>query len=177
MALEPDVRDQGRALLADAKESGRDLAGRASQRARGSVEDTRQRATQDLKSVASALRGSDLSQREESLLAPYVGRVADQVDRAADFLEGHSVEEITRDVNQFARRNPAVFLAGCFAAGLLVARFLKASGGRETESGPGSAHGQPNLDARSTSEIRDPHEDRTDVRGAFGSFGPNQDTR
>ena len=175
MPLQPNVRDQGRALLADAKESGRDLADRAGQRARSSADDTKRRTTHDLKSVASALRSSDLGQREESLLGPVVGRVADQVDRAADFLETHSVDQITRDVGKFARRNPALFLGGCFAAGVLVARFLKASRGREQRAELPS-YGT-DVDARGLSDVRSTRDVRStdDVRGA-GSYGNDLDT-
>lgn len=165
MPLEPNVREQGRALLADAKESGRDLADRAGQRARSGVEEARRRTTQDLKSVASALRGSDLGQREDSVLGPYVSRAADQVDRAAGFLETHSVEELTRDVSQFARRNPALFLGGCFAAGVLVARFLKASRSREAPR-ISARNYAPDVDLRDTS----------DARSAAGSYGNDLDT-
>jgi hypothetical protein len=126
--MEPNVREQGRALVSDAKQTGKDLAGRAGARAKSGIEDTRQRTARELKTVASALRGSGRERMgEDSMLAPYVEKVADQMDRAGGFLETHTVDDLARDVQNFARRNPALFLGGCFALGVLAARFLKAS--------------------------------------------------
>jgi hypothetical protein len=124
-----EVRDRARELVSDAKETGQELVSRAGERARSGIEDTKHRAARELDSVANALRGcgGDLGTQEDSMLAPYVERVADQVGRFANVLDTRSVDDIARDVEQFARRNPAVFLGGCFAVGMLAARFLKSS--------------------------------------------------
>jgi hypothetical protein len=122
---------RARKLMSEAKETGRDFASRAGERARSSVDDTRQRTARELRSVANALRGRggalDLS--HDSMLGPYVERVAHQMDRAGTFLETHSLDDLAHNVRTFARRRPALFLGGCFAAGVLAARFLRASSG------------------------------------------------
>ena len=124
-----EVRERARELVHDAKQSGLKLATQAGDRARTGIEDTKHKAARELDSVANALRGcgGDLGSQEDSMLAPYVERVADQVGRVANMLETRTVNEIARDVESFARRNPAVFLGGCFAVGMLAARFLKSS--------------------------------------------------
>lgn len=124
-----EVRERARELVKDAKETGQKLVSQAGERARTGIDDTKHRAARELDSVANALRGcgGDLGSQEDSMLAPYVERVADQVGRVANMLETRTVNEIARDVESFARRNPAVFLGGCFAVGMLAARFLKSS--------------------------------------------------
>jgi hypothetical protein len=54
-------------------------------------------------------------------------RAADQVERFSRFLSARSADGLVRDVEDFARRNPAVFMGGCFVLGLAAARFFKAS--------------------------------------------------
>ena len=124
-----EVRERARELVNDAKETGQKLVSQAGERARTGIDETKLRAARELDSVANALRGcgGDLGSQEDSMLAPYVERVADQVGRVANMLETRTVNEIARDVEGFARRNPAVFLGGCFAVGMLAARFLKSS--------------------------------------------------
>jgi hypothetical protein len=124
-----NLRDKGRELVSDARDTARQLVSQGTDRARSGIEDTKYRAARELGSVADALRGcgGDLGAQENSMLAPYVERVADQVSRVANALETRTVDDITQDVREFARRNPALFLGGCFAVGVLAARFLKAS--------------------------------------------------
>jgi hypothetical protein len=51
------------------------------------------------------------------------------------------VNEMLRDVQQFARRQPALFIGGSFAAGLLAARFLRSSHGQDEYAAPGDGRG------------------------------------
>ncbi len=123
------VRERARELVSDAKETGHELVDRAGERARSGIENTKHKAARELDSVANALRGcgGELGTQEDSMLAPYVERVADQVGRVANLLETRTVDDMAHDVESFARRNPALFLGGCFAVGMLAARFLKSS--------------------------------------------------
>ena len=60
--------------------------------------------------------------------APVIGPVAaDTIQQASKYLENKSVGEVVSDVEDFARREPLIFLGGTFAVGLLLGRFLKAS--------------------------------------------------
>jgi hypothetical protein len=167
-----------RRLVSEAKETGKDLAGRAGERARSSVDDTRQRTARELKNVANALRGRGgaLNLSHDSMLGPYVDQVANQVDRAGDYLEHHSVEDLAHNVRQFARKRPALFLGGCFAAGVLAARFLRASGGHAPRRASASrpAVGGPSIAYPSGSPQR--VGDTTYQAGAMYS-GPMRGTR
>jgi len=59
--------------------------------------------------------------------AEFGHKVADQVERAADYLRTRDVRNILSDAENYARRSPAVFLGGAFLLGLAASRFLKSS--------------------------------------------------
>ncbi len=59
--------------------------------------------------------------------AKYSESVASQVEQFSRYLEKKDLRDVANDVERFARRNPAVFLGGAFALGLLAARFLKSA--------------------------------------------------
>lgn len=119
---------RARELALQARERAGEFVGQYTDRARSGIEDTMTRAASELGTVASALRQcSDQNTANNAMLLPYVNQVADQVDRLSQFLETRRVDDLARDVESFARRNPAVFLGACFGVGILAARFLKAS--------------------------------------------------
>jgi hypothetical protein len=56
---------------------------------------------------------------------------AEQLERLSNNLRDKDVNELLQDAQRLARRQPALFIGGSFAVGLLAARFLKSS--REDE--------------------------------------------
>ena len=50
-------------------------------------------------------------------------------------LDGKDLDGVVRDVETFARRNPAAFLGSAVAIGFLASRFLKSSGGGASSQG------------------------------------------
>jgi hypothetical protein len=85
--------------------------------------------------IAEALRASsdELREQEEPEMAKYASMAADRVDRLANTLRYKSVDQLTGEVENFARRKPEVFLGAAFVAGVVLARFLKSSGQRSRE--------------------------------------------
>lgn len=67
---------------------------------------------------------------EPNLLAGPAETAAQQLGSLSDFLKGASPEEILQGVERLAHKKPELFYGGLFMAGLMVARFLKASGSR-----------------------------------------------
>jgi hypothetical protein len=59
--------------------------------------------------------------------AKYTETAAKRIEDVATYFETKSVRDMARDLESFARRNPAVFLGAAFGLGLLAARFLKSS--------------------------------------------------
>ncbi|HEY8598419.1 MAG TPA: hypothetical protein VIL85_08305 [Thermomicrobiales bacterium] len=86
-------------------------------------------ATGSLNSVAHAFRqtGEQLRDNDQAGIANYVERAAGQVEHFAGYLSKRDLRELAQDTEQFARREPALFLGGAFALGLFAARFLKSS--------------------------------------------------
>ena len=62
-------------------------------------------------------------------------RAAGQVDRASRYLRRSELRDVVRDLEELARRRPAVLVGGSFATGVLLARFFKSSGERARWSG------------------------------------------
>ena len=62
-------------------------------------------------------------------------RAAGQVDRASRYLRRSELRDVVRDLEELARRRPAVLVGGSFATGVLLARFFKSSGERASWSG------------------------------------------
>ena len=90
----------------------------------------KERATGTLGAVAGAVRHAthELRERGQTGLAGYVNRAADEIDRWTSRLRDQDLDDAVRDVQQFARRNPAIFLGVAFGAGVVAARFFKSSG-------------------------------------------------
>lgn len=121
-----------------AQQKAGELAGQAQQQATSQAESQKGRAAQRLGTVAQALRqtGEQLRQQQQGPIAQYADRAAEQTDRAANYLRESDVGQLTNDVEQLARRQPALFLGGAFALGVIGARFLKSS---SPQSGGSSA--------------------------------------
>jgi len=81
------------------------------------------------------------SSKTESGLAEaaskYTSTAAQKIEDAAGYFENKSVREMARDLEGFARRNPAIFLGAAFGLGLLAARFLKSTPTQNFEEGNG----------------------------------------
>jgi ElaB/YqjD/DUF883 family membrane-anchored ribosome-binding protein len=77
---------------------------------------------QDVRSVAEQLR----SEGKEKP-AQYAEQAAERVQSAGQWLEQKNGDELLRDVEDFARRNPWAVAAGGLVLGLAASRLLKAS--------------------------------------------------
>jgi 2-succinyl-5-enolpyruvyl-6-hydroxy-3-cyclohexene-1-carboxylate synthase len=89
----------------------------------------KQRATDGLGSVAQAVRQSTqhLREQQHETIAWYAEQAADQIDKLSQRLRDTDVAELATDLQQLARRQPALFIGGAFALGLIGARFFKSS--------------------------------------------------
>ena len=69
--------------------------------------------------------------------AKYTGTAAQKLEDVAGYFEKKNVRDMARDLEGFARRNPAVFFGAAFGLGILVARFLKSTSPNYDSSGRG----------------------------------------
>jgi hypothetical protein len=93
------------------------------------------RAVDSLGTVVTALRQTSqhLKQSNQAGIAEYAEKAADRVEQFSGQLRGKDVQTIVRDMEVYARRQPALFLGGAFVLGLLGARFLKSTAQREDD--------------------------------------------
>jgi hypothetical protein len=96
---------------------------------------------EDVRSVAQELRtqGKDTPAR-------YAEQAAERVQGAGQWLEQSSGDQLLRDVEDFARRNPWAVAAGGLVLGLAASRMLKASSSERYRAGVsnGTGSGQRN---------------------------------
>jgi hypothetical protein len=112
--------------------TGSGIAERVRESATAGLAAQKDRATEGLESVARAIRQSTHHLREShhETIAEYVEKAADSIQRASAQLRERDLGNIVKDVEQFARRQPALFIGSAFALGVVGARFLKSSSDR-----------------------------------------------
>ena len=125
----PAWKDQASDIGRKATDGARQLASSAQSTAKQRLDRGKQDAALTLSSVASTLltSGSHLRDDDQPMAGEYVERAARQIERVANYMQSADVREMVSEVEDFARRRPAVFIGSAFAAGLLAARFLKNS--------------------------------------------------
>jgi hypothetical protein len=99
----------------------------------------KQKATDNLGTLAGAVRSmtQQLQDSGQPTLAGYVTRAADSIDRFSSRLRDQEIDDALREMQEFARRRPAMFLGMAFGAGVLAARFFKSSAHTESMGGRG----------------------------------------
>jgi hypothetical protein len=122
------------------------VAGTAQEKASTQVDAGLSKAGEMVEQIAGAVRqGGDQLRDQQPQIATFVDSAAGEVDRFARYLSGATAQDVLRETENFARRQPAIFLGGAFVLGLVASRFLKASpqggsAGSRTSYGSGSAY-------------------------------------
>jgi hypothetical protein len=133
-----DAVESARGMAGDAVESARGMAGQLVQDVRDVAEsmldEQKERAIGQVTGVAQALRktAEGLSHENETI-GRYAEQAAEQVERFAETVRERSLGDLVADVDDFARRQPTVFLVGAVAAGFIVGRFMAASAERNRQ--------------------------------------------
>ena len=128
-----EARQQAEAKTQEAKHEAKQRAGQAvdqaKDQARQQTTQQKERASESLSSVARAMRetGDTLRREDQGTAARYVDQAAERVERFSGYLRERSPDELFYEAERYARREPALFLGGAFALGLMGARFLKSS--------------------------------------------------
>jgi len=71
--------------------------------------------------------GKQLREQDQAPIAQYADQAAQQVQRASEYLRGKDLDQLIAEAERVGRQQPALFVGGAFALGLLAARFLKSS--------------------------------------------------
>lgn len=90
----------------------------------------KEKALDKIETVSDALRGAGEKLEGTGPLPDLAEKAAEGIDRLARYFENKNVGDIVRGVESFARREPALFLGGALAMGVIAGRFLKSSGHR-----------------------------------------------
>jgi hypothetical protein len=139
--------DPGGERLEEAASGVADRVAETAQQTVGTHVDTGMTKASDmLEQIAGAVRTSGEQLRtEQPQVASFADTAAGQVERLARYLHDSSAQDLVREAEDFARRQPAIFLGGALALGLAASRFLKASpatgSSRSGYQGYGSRYG------------------------------------
>ncbi|MDA0633520.1 hypothetical protein OUY22_08830 [Nonomuraea sp. MCN248] len=127
------AREQTGVVAGEAREQTRQAVEQIREQARAQARHQSERAAQGIRQWADELAAMNDGAKPDSQVAGVVRQVADGGRRAADYLEQHGLAGVVSEVQDFARRKPAVFLAGALAAGFLVGRIAKATSGPQQD--------------------------------------------
>jgi hypothetical protein len=113
------------------------------ERLREQVDQRSTQAGQQVNTVADDVRtvAGELRNQGKDKPAEYADKAAEQVQSVGQWLERSDGDQILRDVEGFARRNPWAVAAGGVVLGLAASRFLKASSGERYRSSLSSGGG------------------------------------
>lgn len=119
-----------------------EVVGQAKEKASSLIGEQKSHLAAGIGTVADSIRqiGENLQHEtadgEKNQVAAFAGKygdsLAERVERISHYMEGKDLGELASDAEQFARRNPTLFVGGAFALGILAARFLKSSDSRRT---------------------------------------------
>jgi len=120
---------------------------KAKQTAKSQASTQKDQAAQSLHTVSHAVNqaAQQLRQNNQTPIAQVAETAASNLNQFADHLSSRNIDDLIGEVEDFASRQPALFLSGAFLLGVLGARFLKSSrsGMSQSRSGAQQWRGQP----------------------------------
>ncbi len=117
--------DQAREVVSETARQARDLLGEAGGQVRDQSSVQQQKAASQLHSVADELHEMVAKGGQSGLATEVAHQAAERLHGAASWLEQREPADVLQAVRDFARRRPAVFLAGAVAAGLAAGRLTR----------------------------------------------------
>jgi ElaB/YqjD/DUF883 family membrane-anchored ribosome-binding protein len=130
------AKEQAQHVADQAQDKASKVADEAQVRLREQVDQRSTDLGQQMTVTAKALRssGNQLSQEGNPAVARAATKAADQAEHFGQYLRTADSDRILADVEQFGRENPWAVIAGGIVAGIVAARFLKASSGRRYDT-------------------------------------------
>ena len=148
------VRELSTSLKEGASEQATALTRTIRERGQNLVDGQKSRAAAEIMNLGAAVRraADKLHDQNSEALARYVDTAAESLDGVARYVEESDLTDLAREVEQFARRRPALIVGGVFLAGLALGRFVKA--GQTTGEGPTSSASSSSSSRRGASGER-----------------------
>lgn len=110
------------------KSAASETASRARSEAERMMTDKRDEAANRIGRYSSAIHESARSlENEDPNIAWFTHQAADRLDRVAEYVRSCNYSSVCHDVEDVARRHPALFFGGMFALGLVAGNMMKAS--------------------------------------------------
>jgi len=121
------------------RDKSRGLVGSAKEKATSQLNAQKARATHQLDNIAQSVRRSTRKLRDENheAVAAVLERGVNELERFTSTLRERDIDDFLADLEQFGRRQPVLFLGTSLVAGVLLARFAKASDGGSAGRLPG----------------------------------------
>jgi hypothetical protein len=134
------AREQIRGVKDQVVGQARNTLEQARDRARTSLGESKSQVAEQFGTAAEALRRTTehLRSEDQERIASLTETVARQIDEVANYLRNKDGAAMRTDLENLARRQPALVVGGALVLGLIGARFLKSSQ-RERRIGSGSA--------------------------------------
>lgn len=158
-AAADQVKEQASQVTDQVKDQAEKVTEKAKEQASSRAEEQKERAAQGLFGFADTLNQVSGSMRDQNpAMANFADTAAMRLEDFATSLREKDVNDLMSDVEDMARRQPALFIGGAFLAGVVAARFLKSSSGMTRSS-------------QSQDFSSDRYSRTDDTRGFASSFG------
>jgi hypothetical protein len=130
--MQREVKEEFGAKAGQAQEQAKRTLEDAKQQGLSAVEGQKQLFAEQVGGIADALHVTSerLHEQRQEQTARYVDQAAGSLERFSQTLRNQDFGSLVHQVEDFARRQPGVFLGGAAVAGFLLARFLKSSSRR-----------------------------------------------
>lgn len=168
------AKETAKGLYDQAKGTAGQAYGTAAEKAKATLEEQKSSLSGGLSTVADNIRQFDKNLREADkdnkvteLTANYGDTLAQQIEQVAQYFDRKDLREMVRDVESFARRNPAIFIGAAFGLGLLAARFLKSS----------SEYQAPSRSRQNEQSLNAPVQNTNTETGEAGSLGTGAENK
>jgi ElaB/YqjD/DUF883 family membrane-anchored ribosome-binding protein len=134
--------------------------GQTREKLRSQINTRSSQAGDQLGSAAGAMRKTSAQLRVEGNqgVAKLIDGVADRGERLGSYLNRADGDQILRDVEDLARRQPWLFVGGSAVVGFLASRFMKASSSSRYQGGAPSTPSLPRAESESSAGYISPAE-------------------
>lgn len=137
----PGADDTSKATEAkeQVQEKAKEGVGQARDKVREQVDQRSTQAGEQVRSAAGDVRtvADELRKQGKDAPARYAEQAADRAEKLGGYLHDANGDQILRDVEDYARRNPWAVVAGGVALGFMASRLLKASSGERYRQSTG----------------------------------------
>lgn len=121
-------------IVDQAKQTASNVASQAKEGVSHKIDHQKDRAIEKIETVSHALRGASKELEGTGPLPQLAEKAAEGIERLASYFENRTVGDLVSGFERFARKEPALFLGGAVAVGMMAGRFLKSSSHRTSSS-------------------------------------------